>query len=90
MMIKCGWLMAGLLLPGTTPGWAAEIDFGREIRPILSKNCYACHGPDEKKRKAKLRLDTREGALAERGFSSPDVAAVLGGNALRVLAAVLP
>ena len=32
-----------------------EIDFAREVRPILSENCFACHGPDENARKAKLR-----------------------------------
>lgn len=46
-----------------TAVWA-EISFGRQILPILSEHCLACHGQDESHRKAKLRLDTREGALA--------------------------
>src|SRR5258706_287857 len=60
------FLIACCLLPGV-PGLAAEgpgaISFNRDIRPILSENCFACHGPDSVARKAKLRLDQRDAAL---------------------------
>src|SRR2546430_13111971 len=42
---------------------AGAIDFARDIQPILSENCYHCHGPDAKARKAELRLDQKEGAM---------------------------
>jgi mono/diheme cytochrome c family protein len=44
----------------------AAVDFNRDVKPILTKNCFACHGPDDGQRKAKLRLDRREEALKER------------------------
>ncbi len=40
-----------------------KIDFTREVRPILAGKCFRCHGPDEKARKAGLRLDQRDGAV---------------------------
>ena len=42
------------------------ISFDRDVRPILSDNCFECHGPDTNKRKAKLRLDTEGGLFADR------------------------
>ena len=55
-----------VLLQATSLGQAAgtNIDFSSKIRPILSENCFRCHGPDDQAREADLRLDVRQGLLS--------------------------
>ena len=53
----------------------APVSFNRDVLPILSNNCFACHGPDEQQRKTKFHFDTRAGAFAKRGVIEPGNAA---------------
>jgi hypothetical protein len=54
---------------------AAPVDFARDVRPILSDRCFMCHGPDEAKRMAGLRLDIEDGAKKARGARPPVIVA---------------
>src|SRR5262245_44143063 len=74
LLLVFGGLLACSAAGAGKPG--GPVDFNRDIRPILSDNCFACHGPDEKERKAKLRLDVKEDAL--RLAKSGDYAIVPG------------
>jgi hypothetical protein len=78
-----GVVCAGMALAGAV-GLAARpqeqpaappVSFNRDILPILSNNCFACHGPDEKKRETKFHFDTQEGAFAKAGVIAPGDAA---------------
>ncbi|MCC9600643.1 PSD1 and planctomycete cytochrome C domain-containing protein [Stieleria sp. JC731] len=51
---------------------AAPLDYQRDVRPILSDHCFACHGPDEAKREADLRLDSSEGVHSVIEAGKPD------------------
>src|SRR6478735_6505800 len=50
---------------------SAHLEYNRDIRPILSENCFSCHGADSASRKAKLRLDSFADATAKREEGSP-------------------
>lgn len=61
-------LLAALWLAVTAvPGRAESIDFNRDVRPLISDRCFACHGFDEHARQADLRLDSWAGATADLG-----------------------
>ncbi len=73
-LVCLGLFLSAASADNSKPSPTFSVDFNREIRPILSDNCFACHGPDENQRKAKLRFDTKEGAFAKPGVITPGAA----------------
>ena len=63
-------VLADLFTPSGTSA-IEPLRYGRDVLPILAANCFSCHGPDEKNRKAGLRLDVEADAKANRRSGSP-------------------
>jgi hypothetical protein len=62
-MFGLAWTLPGAAAQTNRHSTKTAVDFNDQVRPILSRHCFKCHGPDDKGRKAKLRLDQEEEAL---------------------------
>jgi hypothetical protein len=63
----CRTLSLVLILTASSPLAAQSLEFNRDVRPILSNNCFLCHGPDKAARKGDLRLDVENDVYEDRG-----------------------
>jgi len=73
LLWRVGGITFGLMAQEPSPKAASTVDFQRQVRPILSDNCFQCHGPDKNTRMVDLRLDTTEGIFGERKNGTPIV-----------------
>src|SRR5438093_886818 len=76
-VLRFGPPLIVVLVVALSSAWSAstpaKLEFNRDIRPILSENCFACHGADSAARKASLRLDRFEEAIAPRKDKQPAI-----------------
>ena len=70
-----GFLLSSITALAGEPIATSDVDFGRDVRPILAEHCFACHGPDAKKLEADLRLDVRDIAIESEAIVPGDVCA---------------
>src|SRR5688572_5748104 len=73
--LTCAWASGTAARGQEKQSAAPPVSFNRDILPILSNNCFACHGPDENKRETKFHFDTKEGAFLKPGVIEPGKAA---------------
>ncbi|HEV7281285.1 MAG TPA: PSD1 and planctomycete cytochrome C domain-containing protein [Pirellulaceae bacterium] len=65
--LLCWAVLLACSASAVSPSLAEDLDFSRDVLPILANKCFHCHGPDEATREADLRLDQQEAAVADRG-----------------------
>src|SRR5262245_26093924 len=63
MLSRLSIILAVLAVFRPTLAASGEVSFNSQVRPVFSDRCLSCHGPDEKNRKGKLRLDTADGGV---------------------------
>lgn len=78
-VLLIGFVLTYTSLPNEAFAASGMVQYNRDIRPILNDNCFACHGPDEKKRAAELRLDIREAAIDKQAIvpGKPDDSSII-------------